>query len=209
MRHVPEDLVGDELEFAWWQSALEHLLRSDRALLGANTAVVDRLERDFRLVDEAHAAASGPLLAAQLATQWRIGIVDDAAEAAALKRALKNGGATPRRAGRGRARRCCARSRRCGSRRPTTCPQIPDDLAFDVVIIADAAALCLAEAAPALRRARQVVVFGDPVTQKPTPFRIAAGVRARRDSDERRVRRSRSTTRACSSASPSCSRSRR
>ncbi|MEJ6906714.1 hypothetical protein, partial [Bradyrhizobium japonicum] len=24
VRHVPEDLVGDELEFAWWQSALEH-----------------------------------------------------------------------------------------------------------------------------------------------------------------------------------------
>ncbi len=43
------------------------------------------------------------------------------------------------------------------------------------MIIADAAALCLAEAVPALRRARQVVVFGDPVTQKPTPFRIAAG----------------------------------
>jgi hypothetical protein len=43
-------------------------------------------------------------------------------------------------------------------------------------VIADAAALCLAEASPALRRARQVVVFGDPVTQKPTPFRVAAGV---------------------------------
>ena len=91
VRHVPEDRVGDELEFAWWQSALEHLLRTDRALLGANTAVVDRLERDFRLVDEAHAAASGPLLAAQLATQWRIGIVDHPDEAAALKRALKRG----------------------------------------------------------------------------------------------------------------------
>ena len=90
----PRTASGDELEFAWWQSALERLLRSDRALLGANTAVVDRLERDFRLVDEAHAAASGPLLAAQLATQWRIGIVDEAAEAAALKHALKNGGAT-------------------------------------------------------------------------------------------------------------------
>ena len=78
---------------------------------------------------------------------------------------------------------CCARSRRSGSRRPTTCRSIPDSREFDVVVIADAAALCLAEAAPALRRARQVVVFGDPVTQKPTPFRIAAGVR-RRPSDD-------------------------
>src|SRR5690606_3832232 len=40
IRHVPEDRVGDELEFAWWQSALEHLLSTRRALLGANTSVV-------------------------------------------------------------------------------------------------------------------------------------------------------------------------
>ena len=174
VRHVPEELVGAELEYAWWQSALEHLLRSDRALLGANTAVVDRLERDFRLVDEAHAAASGPLLAAQLATQWRIGIVDEAREAAALKRALKNGGARP-------ADLVAVAPTLLRTLAPVwlsspyDVPQIPDDLAFDVVIIADAAALSLAEAVPALRRASQVVVFGDPVTQKPTPFRIAAG----------------------------------
>lgn len=174
VRHVPESAVGAELEFAWWQSALEHLLRSDRALLGANTAVVDRLERDFRLVDEAHAAASGPLLAAQLATQWRIGIVDEAGEAAALKRALKNGGATA-----GELAAVAPKLLRTLApvwlSSPYDVPQIPDSPAFDVVIIADAAALCLAEAAPALRRAQQVVVFGDPVTQKPTPFRLSAG----------------------------------
>ncbi len=177
VRHVPEDEVGTELEFAWWQSALEHLLRSDRALLGANTAVVDRLERDFRLVDEAHAAASGPLLAAQLATQWRIGIVDEADEAAALKRALKNGRAAP--ADLAAAAPVLLRALApVWLASPYDVPQIPDDLAFDVVIIADAAALCLAEAVPALRRAQQVVVFGDPVTQKPTPFRLSAGIPA-------------------------------
>ncbi len=174
VRHVPENAVGAELEFAWWQSALEYLLRTDRALLGANTAVVDRLERDFRLVDEAHAAASGPLLAAQLATQWRIGIVDHAAEAQALKRALKDGAVAPR----DLAAVAPALLRTLAPvwlASPYDVPQIPDDLAFDVVIIADAAALSLAEAVPALRRGRQFVVFGDPVTQKPTPFRLSAG----------------------------------
>jgi len=57
---------------------------------------------------------------------------------------------------------------------PYDVPLIPAEPEFDVVLIADAAALSLAEAAPALRRARQVVAFGDPVTQKPTPFRVAA-----------------------------------
>ncbi|MGL4256485.1 MAG: AAA family ATPase [Microbacterium sp.] len=177
VRHVPEERVADELEYAWWQSALEQLLRTDRAVLGANTAVVDRLERDFRLVDEAHAAASGPLLASQLATQWRIGIVDESDEAAALKLALKNGEISATRL----AEVAPTLSRTLAPvwlASPYDVPLLPAAPSFDVVVIADAAALCLAEAAPALRRARQVVVFGDPVTQKPTPFRVAAGAPA-------------------------------
>ncbi|WP_106814669.1 ATP-binding protein [Microbacterium timonense] len=174
VRHVPEEQVAAELEYAWWQSALELLLRTDRAVLGANTAVVDRLERDFRLVDEAHAAASGPLLAAHLATQWRIGIVDHAAEADGLKRALKRGAITPAEL----AAVAPVLSRTLAPvwlASPYEVPRIPDAVGFDVVVLADAGALCLAEAAPALRRASQVVAFGDPVTQKPTPFRVAAG----------------------------------
>ncbi|GAA5090827.1 hypothetical protein GCM10025760_17050 [Microbacterium yannicii] len=174
VRHVPEDEVAAELEYAWWQSALELLLRTDRAVLGANTAVVDRLERDFRLVDEAHAAASGPLLAAQLATQWRIGIVDHKDEADGLKQALKRGTITAAEL----AAVAPSLSRTLAPvwlASPYEVPRIPDAVAFDVVILADAGALCLAEAAPALRRGRQVVAFGDPVTQRPTPFRVAAG----------------------------------
>lgn len=183
VRHVREDRVGDELEFAWWQSALEHLLRADRALLGANTAVVDRLERDFRLVDEAHAAASGPLLAAQLATQWRIGIVDHAREAAALKQALKEGVTDASHLG-AVAPTLLRTLAPVWLASPYEVPAIPHDPDFDVVIIADAGAICLAEAAPALRRARQVVVFGDPVTQKPTPFRVMTGNPAEEDEPE-------------------------
>ncbi|MEV7694057.1 AAA family ATPase [Microbacterium sp. NPDC089189] len=180
VRHVPEEQVAAELEFAWWQSALEHLLRTDRALLGANTAVLDRLERDFRLVDEAHAAASGPVLAAQLATQWKIGLVDYADEAAALKHALKNSVTAPEQLVRA-APTLLRTLAPVWLASPYEVPDIPDAAMFDVVIIADAAALCLAEAAPALRRARQVVLFGDPVTQKPTPFAVGAGERAQAD----------------------------
>ncbi|WP_245570403.1 AAA family ATPase [Microbacterium luticocti] len=174
VRHVPEEQVRAELEYTWWQSALEHLLRSDRALLGANTGVVDRLERDFRLVDEAHVAASGPLLAARLATQWRIGIVDHADEAARLKHMLRSGDITADQL----VRTAPALSETLAPAwiaSPYDVPLIPDAISFDVVLLADAGALSLAEAAPALRRARQVVAFGDPVTQQPTPFRIAVG----------------------------------
>ncbi|MEJ1231085.1 MAG: hypothetical protein WDM88_11360 [Galbitalea sp.] len=84
-RHVPESQVEAELEQAWWQSALESLLANDRALLGANTTVLDRLEADFRLVDEAHAAGSAQLMSWQLAENWKIGLVDWPDEAAQLK----------------------------------------------------------------------------------------------------------------------------
>nr|WP_246160047.1 AAA family ATPase [Microbacterium rhizomatis] len=183
VRHVPEERVSAELEFAWWQSALEHVMRNDRALLGANTSVVERLERDFRLVDEAHAAASGPLLAAQLATQWRIGIVDHAREADALKTALKDPATTPR-ALFAAAPTLMRTLAPVWLSSPYDVPELPDDQRFDVVIIADAAALCLAEAAPALRRADQVIVFGDPVTQRPTPFRVASGRPVPGDEDD-------------------------
>lgn len=174
VRHVAEDRVAAEFEFAWWQSALEAMLRTDRALLGANTSVVDRLERDFRLVDEAHASFAGPLLAAELATRWKIAIVDEAGEATALKAALRTGNATA-------AELAVAAPTLMRTLAPVwlaspyEVPAIPDSPAFDVVILADAAAVCLAEAAPALRRAGQIIAFGDPVTQKPTPFRIASG----------------------------------
>jgi len=174
VRHVPESDVAIEFEFAWWQSALEAMLRSDRALLGANTSVVDRLERDYRLVDEAHAGSAGPLLAAELATRWKIAIVDEAEEASALKQALRGGGSTA-------AELVSAAPTLLRTLAPVwlaspyEVPAIPADQPFDVVIVADAGALCLAETVPALRRGRQVVLFGDPVTQKPTPFLVAAG----------------------------------
>ncbi|MCX6501629.1 MAG: AAA family ATPase [Microbacterium sp.] len=180
VRHVPESQVADELEFAWWQSALEHLLRTDRALLGANTAVLDRLERDYRLVDEAHAAASGPLLAHQLATRWRIGIVDHADESDALKQAIRGGVDNPEQLLRA-APTLLGVLAPVWIASPYEVPDIPDWPEFDVVIIADAGSLCVAEAAPALRRARQIVLFGDPVTQRPTPFAVAAGATAEHD----------------------------
>ncbi|WP_217181915.1 hypothetical protein [Streptomyces sp. AC495_CC817] len=172
VRHVSEARVGEELEFAWWQSLLERALQDDRALLGANTAVVDRLERDFRLVDEAHAAAAGPLLAWQLANQWRIAIVDEPQESQHLRRALTQQGTS---------------TAEIVSAAPTLVnvlapvwisspylvPEIPDSVEFDTVLLVDAAAINLAEAAPAIRRARQIVAFGDPVTQRPTPFHVA------------------------------------
>jgi hypothetical protein len=171
-RHVPEEQVEAELELAWWQSALESLLENDRALLGANTPVLDRLEADFRLVDEAHAAGSAQLLSWQLAENWKIALVDWPDEAQLLKKVLRRASIT-------------ALDLQTTSPHlsrtvapvwlasPYEVSQIVDTMAFDTVIIVDAGATTLAENVGAIRRAKQVVAFGDPVTQSPTAFTTA------------------------------------
>ncbi|MCS5721043.1 AAA family ATPase [Herbiconiux sp. CPCC 203407] len=171
-RHVPEHAVPDELELAWWQSVLELMLANDRALLGANTGVLDRLEGDFRLVDEAHASMNGQLLAWQLAETWSVGILDHPMEATALKQLLRGDGvssfslheAAPH-LGKVLAPVWLAS--------PYEVSQITDAITFDTVVLVDAGATTLAENVGAIRRARQVVAFGDPVTQTPSHFEVA------------------------------------
>ena len=171
-RHVPADEVASELELSWWQSALESLLESDRALLGANTSVLDRLEADFRLVDEAHAAGSAQLLGWQLAENWKIGLVDWPDESASLKMALRHPAisstvlqdAAPHLA------RAIAPVWLAS---PYEVDSITDAMSIDAVILVDAGAMSLAESIGSIRRAKQAVAFGDPVTQTPVPFRIS------------------------------------
>jgi hypothetical protein len=172
IRHVPEHEVAAELELAWWTSALDSLLARERALLGANTDVLDRLEADFRLVDEAHAAGSAGLLGWQLAETWKIGLVDWKDEAELLKQLLRRNAVsafdlqtTAPHLSRSIAPVWVAS--------PYEVPTIPDSMHFDAVLLLDAGATTVAETIPAIRRARQVVAFGDPITQTPRAFTIA------------------------------------
>jgi hypothetical protein len=171
-RHVPEGQVAAELELAWWRSALESLLEADRALLGANTGVLDRLEADFRLVDQAHAESSAQLLAWQLAENWSIGLTDWPDEAAALKRGLRG----ERMGARDLQEAAPHLSRTIAPvwlASPYEVSGISDLVRFDAVMLVDAGATTLAENVGAIRRGKQIIAFGDPVTQTPSPFEIA------------------------------------
>jgi hypothetical protein len=173
-RHVPDTQVAAELELSWWKSALESLLEADRALLNANTSVLDRLEADFRLVDEAHAAGSAQLLGWQLAENWKIGLVDWPDEAALLKRLLvhENVTAFDLQTTAPHLSRTVAPVWLAS---PYEVPSIIDTMPFDAVILVDAGATTLVENLGAIRRAKQVVAFGDPVTQTPSAFEVALG----------------------------------
>jgi hypothetical protein len=170
-RHVPEDQIAAELELAWWRSALDTLLAGDRALLGARTDVLERLEADFRLVDEAHAAGSAQLLAWQLAENWKIGLVDWPDEAHELKQLLAVEGITST-ALQQSAPHLARSVAPIWLASPYEIDAVTDAMPFDTVLLVDAGATTVAENVGAIRRAKQVVAFGDPVTQTPTPFEI-------------------------------------
>jgi len=171
-RHVPEDAVAAELELCWWKSALAALLDADRALLGANTSVLDRLEADFRLVDEAHAAGSAQLLNWQIAENWKIGLVDWPDEANALKRLLSRTQVTAHEL-QTSAPHLSRTVAPVWLASPYEIADIAENMPFDTVILVDAGATTIAENVGAIRRGRQLVVFGDPVTQTPTAFELS------------------------------------
>ncbi|MBO9577158.1 MAG: AAA family ATPase [Microbacteriaceae bacterium] len=168
-RRVPAEAMRDETELAWWKSALAGLLEGDRALLGANTSVLDRLEADFRLVDEAHARGNAGALAWHLAEQWKLGLVDWPEEAARLKAVLRREHATSH-----ELHTAAPHLDRALTpvwiASPYEMPQISPVMPFDAVLLVDAGTMTIAEAALAVRRGRQVVAFGDPVTQTPSAF---------------------------------------
>jgi hypothetical protein len=173
-RHVPEEEVADELELAWWQSVLEGMLTNDKALLSANTTILDRLESDFRLVDDAHASANGGLLAARLAELWKIGLVDLPDEAERLRQSLRSDHLSPDEfiSLAPRLAKSIAPVWLCS---PYEAHLIPDSVSFDAVFLVDAGATTVAENAGAIRRGASVVVFGDPVTQTPSRFETGMG----------------------------------
>lgn len=171
-RHVPEDQIAAELELAWWRSALDHLLAGDRALLGARTDVLERLEADFRLVDEAHGAGSAQLLAWQLAENWKIGLVDWPEEAAELKGLLSTPGIDSETL-HSSAPHLARSIAPIWLASPYEVDAVTDAMAFDTVLLLDAGATTVAENVGAIRRAKQVIAFGDPVTQTPSAFEIA------------------------------------
>lgn len=170
-RHVDADEAGDELELAWWQSALERLLTEKKALLNANTHVLARLEADFRVVDAAHTRSSADRLAWQLAQAWKVALVDDADEAEPLRALLRTPGASAGRLAR-EAGRLSRPLGRVWLATPYDVPLLPDTQRFDTVIVLDAAALLTSETIAAIRRGRQLVAIGDPVTQCPSPFTV-------------------------------------
>lgn len=175
-RHVPAEQVSNELEQAWWQSALEYMLEHNQALLKANTGVIEQLESDFRLVDDAHSRENGKTLASELANTWRLAVLDHPEEARALRASLRSGEVSVEQLER-EAPNLLSALAPVWTSSPYEVSQVPTQHRFDCVLLVDAAASTLEETLAGITRANQVVAFGDPVVQHPSAFSVATGQR--------------------------------
>ncbi len=171
-RHVRAENVSAELEQAWWKTALNRMLERNVDLRGGDTAVIERLEIDYKLVDEAYNGGNGAHLAAKLADSWRVALLDHKPEAEQLHSALHRERVS--------VTALCEQApnimnalARVWAVSPYESHLLPESLSFDTVLLLDAAAVTLAESVGAVARATQVVAFGDPVIQNPTNFNIA------------------------------------
>lgn len=182
-RHVADDEIEHELDLAWWQSALQAMLGRERALLRGNTEVLGRLEQDFALVDEAHVDASSARLAHQLAEQWRLAIDDHPDEAQAVRQLIRAGGVASDELQR-HAPHLTRAVAPVWLASPYELHRVTRRIPFDAVVLADAGAITIAEAAGAISRARQVIALGDSTTQTPSPFDVGISTLGVRPSEE-------------------------
>ena len=161
-RRVHGDLVGAELDLAWWSSVLEQILRSDRALAGFDGPSLTALAARFRELDAAQVASlAGPVrrvVAGNLAAAVR----DRREEAAQLFDALAAERGTDLRETLAAFPELVRAVRPAWLVAPLLAAQLlPESPCVDLLVLDGVQHLPVEQAVAVLARARQVVLVGD------------------------------------------------
>ncbi|QKJ24635.1 hypothetical protein HRU87_01745 [Aquiluna borgnonia] len=178
--------LHSELLLCWWQSALEALVNRNPRILEFSASNIAELEQDFD-------AAASQLLAAglastkwSLATAWKSGIVKFPAQADRLRNMLRQRDVSLRSAANEAAGlwELIAPNLLIS---PYRISEVANREKFDVLMVLDAASTGVAELAPSLYRAQQVIAFGDSAVAAPESFETVArasvtGVESARES---------------------------
>lgn len=172
-RQVPAHLAAAELELAWWQSALEELIRDHQGkVLGGDA--LRAAEAKFRRTDYEHMAAAPSRLLWRAGQLWAERIEQYHEQAAYLKSQL-----------RGHQFALDQLLEFAPTMATTLLPlwtaspfalarKVPAIMRFDAVILLDSESTPLAANLPAITRADQVIALGDPNSGYPAPFIVSA-----------------------------------
>lgn len=179
--------LDDEFDLAWWQSALETLVAANPGITEYTNQQLAANEFEYELAANELVAQSNAMVRAELSRRWRDGISSHPAQADDLRALLRERKLNLKNA-----------ARRGGSLYQSLVPAVlvsPYRVAeldsteqFDVVIVLDAASVGVAEAAAALARGSQLIVFGDDVIAAPADFdTVARATQGHADTDRESV----------------------
>lgn len=163
-RGVGEDLVLAELELSWWVSVLEFIARAEPTLAHYDGTKLSQVAERYRRLDEQYLGA-GRYRVRQRADDLLVETMKrfpDTSRSAIVE--LGAAGAVSVKDTAAKYQDIVFRARPLWLASPYMVPQvIPTGEHFDLVVLADASTLPTAAAIPAIARARQCIVLGDPL----------------------------------------------
>ena len=161
-----------ELELAWWQSVLEYLISRDPRVMSYSRQQIDSLEDDFKTADRTLVSEGAADLAWKASVRWKDLLSQYSAEAANLRATLQNRSASLRQIN-AAAPNIAEELLGVVLLSPYEAAELIDSAQnFDTVVIADAAGTTVGDNLSVLRRANQVIAFGDPAIGAPDGFTI-------------------------------------
>ncbi|NMR20673.1 hypothetical protein [Cellulomonas fimi] len=176
-RRVPPELVGAELELAWWSTVFEELLRADPALAGYDGAALSALAAEVRRLDLAHVASLSAPVRTAVVEQVGATLRVRHAQAESLFGELVEERLTSLRDTVERYPELVRRLRPVLTAAPMLVPQLlPPTRTVDLVVLDAVQHLPIELALAALVRGRQVVVVGDARCASGTTVRELAAV---------------------------------
>lgn len=163
----------DEFDQAWWQSAFEAVLDSNSALLEYDNEVIADIESRFANASNQVVTAGAAKLNLQQAKNWKQAL-ENTQQAQRLKEILRTREAAPKNlvAQAPNIWPVLASALSCSPLELSA--KVHEEDEFDVVLVLDSAGSGMAENAMAISKAKQLVVFGDPVIASPANFETSA-----------------------------------
>lgn len=172
-RHVGGELVGAELELAWWASALGVMLQREPRLGGFDPARLERLVEEERELDQRQVESLGPQAVQRLRRLRTAALAKHPEDQTSLMAAMQSGvgefdlfAAHP----------LVSRLIPVVLTSPTLVPYlVPEGRQVELLVLDAVDELPIAELVPVLARARQVVVLADlgKASQDTSPGRLA------------------------------------
>jgi hypothetical protein len=174
----------NELQLCWWQSALEALVSRNPKILEFSADSIAKMEQDYEIAMSQQLEQGLAAVQEKLAARWKTGIQKHPAQADRLRNLLRQREITLR-SGFAESQGLWEQLVPSVLASPFRIAELSKSEAFDVLVVLDAASVGLAELAPALSRAGQLIAFGDPRIASPESFDTVARANQAHSGNER------------------------